>query len=132
MYAFAAGAALLSFVRENAGHAQNVVGPREYPSVDPPRETLHDQAPGSLVSCELIHFEHHGPSQPFPQQHAHKHEVSVSFIKHSVRLSPQDWQQPKWEKQVVEKLEYFKCELRALAAYVFPNAMKTICTIPLS
>src|SRR5580700_11024673 len=121
MYAFAVGAALLNFAGENAGHAQNVVGPGEYPSVDPSRETFHEQAAGALESRELIHFEHHRPLQPFPQQHAHKHEVSVPFIEHGVRLPPQNWQQPKWEKQVVEKLEHFKYELRTLAAYVFPN-----------
>jgi hypothetical protein len=47
-------------------------------------------------------------------------------------LPPQDWQQPKWEKQVIEELKDFKCELRTLAAYVFPNAMETISTILLS
>src|SRR5580700_5527020 len=129
VYPLAAGAALLSFVGENAGHAQNVVGMREHPGVDPPREALHDQAPGSRESSEFIHFEHDRPLKPFPQQHAHEHKVGVSFIKDGIRLTPQDWQQPKRERQVVKKLQHLKNQLRTLAAYVFPNSLKAACTV---
>jgi hypothetical protein len=104
-----------------------VIGPREYPCVDFSREALHDQAAGSRESCEFIYFEHHWALQPFSQQHAAEHEVGMSFIEHSIRLAPQDWQQPEWEKQVVEKLEYLKNELRTLATYVFPKSLEPAC-----
>jgi len=108
MYACTSGTALLSFVRENAGHAENVIGPREYPCVDFSREALHDQPAGSRESCEFIYFEHDWALRPFSQQHAGEHEVGMSFIEDGIRLTPQDWQQPKWEKQVIKKLAYLK------------------------
>jgi hypothetical protein len=61
MYAFTSGTALPSFVRENAGDAQNMVRSREYPSVDRSREALHDQTAGARESREFIHFEHDWP-----------------------------------------------------------------------
>ncbi len=53
----------------------------------------------------------------------------MSFIKYGVGLPPQDGQQSKWQKQVVEKLEYLKYELWTFAAYVFPNALQACGTI---
>jgi hypothetical protein len=123
MYAIGAGAAEPNFVREDTGYAHNVAGPRENPGIDSSRQALQDQTAGSLESCQLIYFEYDWPSHPFPQEDAHEHKVGVSFIKDCFGLPPQHRQQPKWEKQIVKKLECFKNELRALAAHVFPNAL---------
>jgi hypothetical protein len=129
MYAISAGAAQPNFVREHTGYTHNVAGPRKNKGIDSSRQALHDQTSGSLESCQLIYFEHDWPSHPFPQEHAHEHKVGVSFIKDSFGLPPQHGQQPKWEKQIVEKLEYFKNKLRTLTAHVFPNALNASGTI---
>ena len=56
----------------------------------------------------------------------------MSLIQDGIRLPPQYGQQPKWEKQVVEQLEYFKQELRTVAANVFPNSFEAARTIRLT
>src|ERR1700722_16673802 len=53
----------------------------------------------------------------------------MSFIEDSIRLTPHEGQKPEWEKQVVEKFEYFKEKLRTLAAYVFPKPLKAARTV---
>jgi hypothetical protein len=61
VYACSVGTTLLSFVSKNAGDTDNVVGVRENPSVDPSRESLHDQAAGSRESSKFIDLEHDRP-----------------------------------------------------------------------
>jgi hypothetical protein len=53
----------------------------------------------------------------------------MSFIKDGIGLPPHGGQKPEWEKQVVEKFEYFKNELWTLAANVFPKSLKAARTI---